>query len=429
MLGADSVYMLLHPGWKNEQRANRWHFAARWARYLPVVLVIPDTMRTGQVTEIEPRIDGARILHVTPNSGSLPGVLAGIQFRQIQTDMKHAGFKRPILWLYNANFAEAFASLPAAKRVHHVTENYFDFPAMAPDYLRRIQAVTRAADLNIAVSKGCADPLRSFADPDRLLIVTNGCDFKFYNEGEEQDRKIALLHRKFERISVFAGNINNRLDIALIERLAATYPKVLFLLVGPIELNAGRFLRLQSSARRFHNIRIEQAVPVEKLPSIYRSADIGIIPYIQERLITENGFPLKVLEMAATGLPVVTSFMRPILSLDPPIRVTQSSDEFVAAIADIRRSDALSLQLRTAAAANDYDAKFSDIIQALSVLPKNSQSAARSETSRPQETGASLKQRLLILQYRLSPSISRIVDRLPPSLRKLAIRAKRLILN
>src|SRR5690242_3554006 len=55
-LDADSVYILLHQGWNNEARANRWHFATRWARHLPVVLVSPDTVWAGHVSRREPRI-------------------------------------------------------------------------------------------------------------------------------------------------------------------------------------------------------------------------------------------------------------------------------------------------------------------------------------------------------------------------------------
>jgi len=430
-LDADSVYMFLHPGWKREQRANRWHFAARWARYLPVVLVIPDTVRTGQVEEPEPRIEGARILRVVPNGGGLPGPLAGIQLRQVEADMKRSGYRQPILWLYNANFAEVFALLPAAKRIHHVTENYFDFPEMSPDYLRRTEEVTRIADLNVAVSAGCADPLRPLTEDKRLLVVTNGCDYKFYGANVQANREVSALHAQFERIAVFAGNINNRLDFALLNQVAQTYPTTLVLLIGPVDLNASAVLQLQSSMRRFQNLRLKHEVPAERLPAIYRAADMGLIPYVGDRLIAENGFPLKALEMAATGLPVVTSFMRPLLPLSPPLQVASSSGEFIAAMAGLRRSDGLSLQLRTVASANDYDRKFSEILSALCALPRKNQMIAEAANSKPLSTkgNASLKERLLIVKMRLAPSISRIVDRLPPSLRKSVIRVKRLIIG
>ena len=40
-VAADAIVFLIWPGWKTELRANRWHYASRWARHLPVILVQP----------------------------------------------------------------------------------------------------------------------------------------------------------------------------------------------------------------------------------------------------------------------------------------------------------------------------------------------------------------------------------------------------
>jgi len=62
----DAVYFLMFAGWKRELRSNRWHYASRWARHVPVVLVQPDQVIVTKklVVEPEPRIANCEILSV-----------------------------------------------------------------------------------------------------------------------------------------------------------------------------------------------------------------------------------------------------------------------------------------------------------------------------------------------------------------------------
>ncbi|HEY3921241.1 MAG TPA: hypothetical protein VGL76_03910, partial [Gaiellaceae bacterium] len=66
MLGIDSVYFLMFAGWRTEMVSNRWHYATRWARHLPVVLVQPDqiTPRRAHLSEPDERIPNCEILSV-----------------------------------------------------------------------------------------------------------------------------------------------------------------------------------------------------------------------------------------------------------------------------------------------------------------------------------------------------------------------------
>jgi glycosyltransferase involved in cell wall biosynthesis len=369
LIGADSVYMLLHPGWEKEGRANRWHFAKRWATHRNVVIVSPDLPWSGHVTRPETRLPNCRILKVAANQGPLWRPPAMIQTAQILDDMAAFNHSRPLLWLYNANFAEAFAALPAVARVHHVTENFFDYPAISPSYLERVKAVTRLSDLNVAVSEGCAAPLRSYTNKDRLIVVTNGCDFTEYDREGFADEQVSALRGDFDRLAIFAGNINDRLDFDLIADLAEKCPDTLLLFVGPVAHDS----RIQSrfgALLRCPNVKSLGAVNPDRLPAIYRSADLGFIPYTQAPLLVDNGFPLKALEMAAAGLPVVSSFMRPLAPLSPPLTVTRDSSAFVAAFAQARRTTETSIELRSIAAANDYDTKFSAIVSDLAELDR-----------------------------------------------------------
>ncbi len=363
-LGADSVYMFLHPGWETERRANRWHFAKRWARHLPTTLVIPEGSLLPIRTRPEQRLQNCRILSTIPRSGIRPDERLALQFAQVLLDIQQQKRQRPILWLYNPDFVESFAALPAALRVHHATENYFDFPGLQLDFLERLKNSVALADLTVAVSDGCAEPLRSIVDPSRLMVVTNGCDFKEYTRPQEALQQISVLRRSAKRIAVFAGGVNDRLDFNLIRKVSDSFPDTTQLLVGDIGLNSSNLEIFKELCTR-QNVRFLGPVDPNLLPGIYQASDVGYIPYVQERLITENGFPLKALEMAATGLPVVTTYMKPLLKYAPPLSVNSSQDDFLASFGGARKTEGLTAELQKVAAANDYDAKFEAIVNRL----------------------------------------------------------------
>lgn len=370
-IGADSIYMFLHPGWRGEARSNRWHFATRWARHLPVVLVCPEASWPRGRRRAEDRIRNCRILEVLPTFGSVWEGAPQLQIASVLADMRASGAKRPLLWIYNAYFAEAFAILPAVSRVHHVTENYFDFhsQSIAP-YLERTKFVSSIADLNVAVSDGCSKPLEHFVQPERMLVATNGCDFADYGRPGPSDHETSSLRQGFRRLAVYGGNINERIDFELVRRIADASPDTKLLFVGANKLGpAGAAVFSDLLARP--NISTFGPVEPDRLPAIYRAADLGFIPFVRDRWISENGFPLKTLEMAATGLPVVSTLMRPLLPHSPPLAVTTNSDEFATAFLRMERESELSKSLRELAAANDYDSRFTTIVERLSSLPRH----------------------------------------------------------
>src|SRR5690348_7143952 len=119
----------MFPGWASELRGNRWHFAVRWSRVLPLTLVQPSqpAPRARLVTRPERRFENCEILDVaasrTPDDAVLDGV---VQAGQILEHMRARSFSRPLLWLYNPRLVGAYAGVPAVLRVCHATENFFD---------------------------------------------------------------------------------------------------------------------------------------------------------------------------------------------------------------------------------------------------------------------------------------------------------------
>lgn len=370
---ADSIYFLMFPGWRDELRSNRWHYARRWARYIPVVLVQPERrVRGGWVAAKETRIPNVEVLSICVSAR--PPTLLKRSFAQTAQIMEHMltrGYERPILWGYNPWLVGAYAGVPAIARVYHATENYFDFDAVDEFFLDAKSIALASSDLVVAVSDGVAASVALHAAPDRIAVITNGCDLEDYSADGPTDAELEATSAPFNRTAIYAGNVNGRLDFRLVERLADEHPRTLFAIFGPVaELNAddGSCWR-QLIARS--NLKYFGAVPPDRLAALYRTADVGIIPYKRTPWLIRNGFPLKALEMGATGLPAVASRMEPLRGVADALVVTEDDDAFASAFLAIERGTLNAAQrtnLATVCAANDYDRKFEEVLRLVGTL-------------------------------------------------------------
>jgi len=367
---ADIVYFLMYPGWERELRSNRWHYATRWARVLPVVLVQPTEEVAGSALTVrkESRIANCHVLQLQASdygASYLEDVL--VQIGQVTADMEIRRKRRALLWCYNPMLVGLYAALPAVGRVFHATENYFDFPNPPRFFLHCQRAAVRISDLTVAVSGGVATALRDNVPGARIEIVTNGCDYEEYSR-YRADERLSTVGGEWDRIAIYAGNINARLDFVLLERCVAANPRVLHLLVGPVAgLDAADAAKWEGLLVK-PNVRHFEEQDPKDLPGLYGAADVGIVPYKQTRMLVENGFPLKVLEMCATGLPVVSTFMKPIVGLTEGVAVARDHDDFVEQLSVTSRAgltDAQKEAMSRTCRRHDYDRKFETVLSLL----------------------------------------------------------------
>jgi len=382
--GADVVYFLTFPGWERELRSNRWHYARRWARLLPVVLVQPTEEIAGRALSRreEPRIESCHVLQVQASNywaSYLEDVL--VQVGQLTADMQVRRARRALLWCYNPTLVGLYAALPAVARIFHATENYFDFEDLSRFFLDCQRTAVRISDLTVAVSEGVAAGLRGNIPGARIEVVTNGCDYQEYSR-YRPDEQLREAAKEWERVAVYAGNINTRLDFVLLERCVRANPKTLYVFVGPV-----MGLETEDAAKwegllQKPNVRHFGDQDPKDLPGLYGAADVGIVPYKQTRLLVENGFPLKVLEMCATGLPVVSTLMKPIVGLAEGLVVVRDHEEFLEKLSFTSRTSLTNSQkeeMSRVCQQHDYDRKFAAV---LSLLHETATDTNTPETTR-----------------------------------------------
>lgn len=153
--------------------------------------------------------------------------------------------------------------------------------------------------------------------PDAIL-VPNGIDYKnFLSIDKEAVKYLDLLDGP---IIGYHGAIADWLNFELLQRLIQTRRDCDFVFIGPISSNKFEQLRKEVNC---HYIGI---IAFEKLPSYISKFDVGIIPFLDNR-ITQAVRPLKGFEYLALNKPVVTSFLPEVLGW-PNVFVASSEEEF-----------------------------------------------------------------------------------------------------
>jgi glycosyltransferase involved in cell wall biosynthesis len=373
----DSVYFFMWPGWRNELESNRWHWSKRWSQRLPVVLIQPE-LPFGKAARSEPerRLRNVELLSINRHAKDSDWLAVGLkQVGQIACHMAARSHKRPLFWCYNPHLTVPYVLLPACARVFHATENYFDFSETGEHWLNLYRAAIEAANITICCSSGVAESLSKHTEAKNLLTLPNGCDFFKYSrpasaQGKWQS-KLGKWQHSNERLAIFAGNINNRLDFELIESLVAGFPTVGFVFAGPVHFDHLSGAQRTKWARllRAKNFLALGRIAPEDLPAIYWRCDVGLIPYVNnDPLIVENGFPLKALEMAAAGLPVVSTLMKPLQAVSGAVTVVTNAEAFRAAVAThsrAARTDHEQGSIEQICRAYDYDVLFERMLEAV----------------------------------------------------------------
>lgn len=325
------VVVLLHGGgWSHELRSNRWHYARHFSLFAPLVIAQGGGPHMGRV-DTEERLPNTTILEI---GGLRPFLDNQERSAEVITQyISDRGFNRPLVWVSNPLTWNTVLALPAWPCVFHATEDYSALAAfnlqISSSYFKACAlACANGADAILACTPGVAASLSAQTGRGDIVATTNGVSLDDYGSTAPVypvDIPIEVLATAL----IFAGNINKRLDLLLLRRVALELPQRTIVLIGPVSLpprEAVDFAHLIALPNVIHRT----AMSTPEVHYLYRNCSLGIIPYLCNDVIVRAGFPLKTLEMLASGLPVVTSHMDATHELSTFVQCAHDDDEFVS---------------------------------------------------------------------------------------------------
>jgi glycosyltransferase involved in cell wall biosynthesis len=413
----DAVVMLTSSDWRTEMRSNRFHYASRFARDCPVYFVQPDRHRFRCSLEAT-EIPGVTIVHASK-------MYSRRQSLAIEAALRSRNIRRPLVWIYNHQYGDLIRNLSAALKVYHATEDYF-YEDVYPSVDRgELRDVLQECDLIVAVSEGVRRDFQELGRFEKLTcVLNNGCDFQFWSD--VAPRRVQRAASGSDRIALFQGGINGRLDFALLRAVADRLKDWTIVLCGPDSTQIDGSVELWRSLQSANNVKYWGTLSPDKLKEAMSRATVGLIPFTMHPIFREVSRPLKSFEYLACGLPVVSI---PIDSLQPYgalFRFASTPEQWVREIlaAEATAYDALEVQRRVEAARQEnYDHRYAELSDILGkALAARSQEAPPENQMLQEWQPAASDSRTYSLQH-VPDLLLGILDRLPHALRPIYIKS------
>ncbi|MEY2514101.1 MAG: teichuronic acid biosynthesis glycosyltransferase TuaH [bacterium] len=314
MTGEDLVVVIAGTSWDGVRYSER-HVAMHLSERVPVLWVDPQmsvltprrepesarSLREDRLRRVAPNI--LRLTPVTVPGVTRP-VLRDIAIRQARRAVRRTveAIGARVHTTLVASLNDMLDVVPSAQRVFYGTD---DFVAGArlmgndPAWLQQLTDRQLArADVVVATSPVLQE--KWSAQRPGVVMIPNGCDAAHFATADEAPLPSDV--RLPAPIAGFVGGMSDRIELPLLEAVAATGASLL--LVGGCQptFDVAKLSPLLTRP----NVQWVGAKDFDELPSYLRVIDVGLTPYGTSTFNIAS-FPLKTLEYLAAGRPVVAS--------------------------------------------------------------------------------------------------------------------------
>lgn len=255
-----------------------------------------------------------------------------------------------IVWSYDPLSVEALCAREKPQTlIFDAVDNWMEHPAYTRyvDRVRHGYAYIRSnADLIFTVSEGLLD---MFDRAEHAFFIPNGVDVEHFLSTEHVLKDFAASHES--PVIGYHGVIQSRMNVAIIEQLAAKHPEYTFRLIGPV----WKDMRAQVKAlcKAHTNVEVRGAVPYVRLPESLHGFDCAFIPHKIDAF-THSMNPLKLYEYLAAGLPIVSTPVAGADQFQDLVRFAVSAEDFSREIQRALATDSIEMRERRRAMASQH---------------------------------------------------------------------------
>lgn len=235
-----------------------------------------------------------------------------------------------IFWVYPKNFlaTELVKTFGPKKLVVDVVDDHRAWPgvsdsekALLTDNYRELLA---AADMSFCNCEPVQASMKEF-DP-AIRLVPNGCDSLPPSVQPKHSSAFKEFSEWKGKIIGFIGNLESKIDIELLEKIAVAYPDALLVLIGSTHANPAVL-----TLKRYSNVRMPGVVPYNEAGAWVSRFNVGLVPHLKTEL-TKSMNPLKVFMYLAFGVPVISTEVDNVDDDCRLITIARDHQEFVAAV-------------------------------------------------------------------------------------------------
>lgn len=208
--------------------------------------------------------------------------------------------------------------------VYFARDDWATYPPLErwhPAFQEAYAEIRRRRRPVVAVSESLR---RRLAPTGGSLVVHNGVDPAEWERLPPAPALTAGLPRPW---CVYAGTVDDRLDVDMVARLATESTVIL---AGPVKDE-----RHAAPLRALPSVVLPGHLPRPAVTGLIAAADVCLLPH-RVTSLTEAMDPIKLYEYLAAGRPVLASDLTPVRGMGPRVRLLAPDDDPVAAFREVR---------------------------------------------------------------------------------------------
>lgn len=211
--------------------------------------------------------------------------------------------------------------------------------SQSPSYREKLDASYRAtiglSDLVLTNCHPVADAFSEIAP--EIHVLPNACEIIGPERSWEKPIELAALKGP---ILGYTGNLRDRLDVELLERISDERPDWQIVLIGSAH-GSPDILRLQTR----ENVHFLGVRPYEEAQAYISHFDVAIMPHMDNE-VSQRMNPLKLYVYHALGVPIVSTDVANIDEIAPYSRIARNGDEFIREVESVLATNADRLRSR-----------------------------------------------------------------------------------
>ncbi len=223
-----------------------------------------------------------------------------------------------ILWLSNPKLFWIANVVKYKKLIYRIPDDFSAFSEYPNINILEKEIIKRADHIFITSSTLSEKATQLGKTP---YLLKNGASFDHFSNPKD-DKFPAEFNNGRKRI-IYIGTIKYWFDVDLVKKIAQSVDADI-ILIGKPDTDL-------SSIENLENVYILGAKSYNELPAYLKHSDVAIIPFIKSEL-TDSISPIKLYEYCSSGIAVVTSNLKEVESLNAPIYIAKSHDDFISGI-------------------------------------------------------------------------------------------------
>ncbi len=227
------------------------------------------------------------------------------------------------LWSFVPNGADYLGALGERKVIYYCADDWTKFTIYDPHWIAQCEATLAARATKVfATSRFLENKFRPLAG-NRVHYMPHGVNYAHFAHALSPELPLPADVRNLPSPLIgFYGNIYDWVDLDLIATLAVNQPDWSFVLIGPVMTDITRCAGVP-------NIHFLGRRDQELLPAYCKAFDAAIIPYKLTDPRMESVNPVKLRELLAAGVPIVTADIPEVRGLSAYVRTARTPEDFL----------------------------------------------------------------------------------------------------